>query len=101
MKVENAFEVPCDPDGVIMVVGDDDTSHAQYLATAVRNHTRSEQHATTIDLAGVTHLGSAAVRVLADAQAHADENAIAVALSAPPGSDFPDELTDTLPPELQ
>jgi serine phosphatase RsbU (regulator of sigma subunit)/anti-sigma regulatory factor (Ser/Thr protein kinase)/anti-anti-sigma regulatory factor len=78
------FEVWVD-DGVVGVTGDVDTRAAPTLAGVLSTRSRAGSQSIDVDLSAVTHLGSAAVSVLAEARQRADRQHTSLTLVAPPG----------------
>jgi serine phosphatase RsbU (regulator of sigma subunit)/anti-sigma regulatory factor (Ser/Thr protein kinase)/anti-anti-sigma regulatory factor len=72
--------------GYIMVIGDVDSTTAGTLDRQIAVESRSGIAPLTIDLSGVTHLGSAGVSALAAARDRASEQGGDCVLIAPPGS---------------
>ncbi|OBH05464.1 PAS domain S-box protein [Mycobacterium sp. E2699] len=72
--------------GHIVVSGDVDTTTASTLDRQIAVESRSGIGSLTIDLSGVTHLGSAGVSALAAARDRAQTQGGALVLVAPPGS---------------
>ncbi|HTY34998.1 SpoIIE family protein phosphatase [Mycobacterium sp.] len=72
--------------GRIVVSGDVDTSTASTLDRQIAVESRSGIGSLTIDLSGVTHLGSAGISALAAARDRAQTQGGAFVLVAPPGS---------------
>lgn len=70
----------------LIVKGDVDNATAPTLGTQIARQSRSGTHPLTVDMASVTHLGSAGLRVLAEAQQRARQNGTELGLVAPPGS---------------
>jgi anti-anti-sigma factor len=73
-------------DGHILVSGDVDATTASTLDRQVAVESRSGIAPLTIDLSGVTHLGSAGVSALAAARDRARRQGGECVLIAPPGS---------------
>ncbi|MCV7232254.1 SpoIIE family protein phosphatase [Mycobacterium branderi] len=84
--VDYEFRTMIDDDGRIVVVGDVDSLTASKLALQISLHSRGGTKPVTVDLSSVTHLGSAGVSTLADAQHQARRNTAECVLIAPPGS---------------
>lgn len=80
------FEMHTEPDGLMIVLGDVDALHAPLLAGRITGESQSATVPLDIDLSAITHLSSAAVRVLADAHALADAQGARITFIAPPGS---------------
>ena len=72
--------------GYIVVIGDVDSNTAATLDRQIAVESRSGIAPLTIDLSGVTHLGSAGVAALAAARDRAREQGGDCVLIAPPGS---------------
>jgi len=72
--------------GYIVVIGDVDSNTAGTLDRQIAVESRSGTAPLTIDLSGVTHLGSAGVSALAAARDRAREQGGECVLIAPPGS---------------
>jgi len=72
--------------GHIVVSGEVDSVTASTLDRQIAVESRSGIAPLTIDLSGVTHLGSAAVSALAAARARARKQGADCVLIAPPGS---------------
>jgi anti-anti-sigma factor len=73
-------------DDRLVVTGDVDNATAPALGTQIARKSRSGTYPLTVDLSAVTHLGSAGLRVLAEALEHARRHRTELALVAPPGS---------------
>lgn len=80
------FDAAVEDDGLIIVVGDVDTSAAAVLAGVLATQSRAGTAPLTVDLSAVTHLGSAAVSVLSQACRRAEAHESTCTLLAPPGS---------------
>ena len=80
------FAVDVNDSGHVVVAGDVDSLTAAALAGQLNNETHAGTASVTIDLTAVTHLGSAAVAVLADACQRANRHQTECTLLAPPGS---------------
>ena len=78
------FDIGVDGD-VVVVVGDVDTHAAPKLAYVLSTRSRAGVQSIDVDLSAVTHLGSAAISVLAEARQSADRQHTAVTLIAPAG----------------
>lgn len=81
-----AFDISVADDGSVVIAGDVDTSAAPTLSGALTTRSRAGTAPVTVDLGAVTHLGSAAVSVLATATRRADQHGTECILIAPPGS---------------
>ncbi|AYE97536.1 PAS domain S-box protein [Mycobacterium paragordonae] len=79
------FEVGTSDDGYIVVVGDVDTLAAPELKEVLSLRSQAGTRSIQVDLSAVTHLGSAAVSVLADAHELAGRHQTACTLVALPG----------------
>lgn len=84
-SVPTTFDVGTSDDDYIVVVGDVDTLAAPELAEALSALSRAGTKSILVDLSAVTHLGSAAVSVLADACERADRQHTMCTLVAVPG----------------
>ncbi|MFV8319833.1 SpoIIE family protein phosphatase [Mycobacterium sp. 23] len=79
------FEVGTSEDGYIVVIGDVDTLAAPELKEVLSVRSQAGTRSIQVDLSAVTHLGSAAVSVLADACELAGRQSAACTLIALPG----------------
>lgn len=73
-------------DGAVMVAGEVDSATASVLAGQIAAYSRSGTLPLTVDLSAVTHLGSAAISVLADARERAHRQGAELRLIASPGT---------------
>ncbi|SIS04925.1 anti-anti-sigma factor [Williamsia sterculiae] len=80
------FHIDFDDDGELVVCGDVDALHAPTLAGRIIGQSRSGTRALRVDLSAVTYLGSAGLRMLAEARAQARRQDSDLILIAPPGS---------------
>ncbi|WP_422742846.1 SpoIIE family protein phosphatase [Mycobacterium sp. WMMD1722] len=83
--VDHAFTIAVDEPGTITLGGDIGPGDADTLAAAIAAQSRAGTRPLWIDLRAVTHLGSSAVAVLAEARAHAHHNQTPFTLHATPG----------------
>ncbi|MFN8089065.1 MAG: SpoIIE family protein phosphatase [Mycobacterium sp.] len=81
----DAFSV-LEADGVVCVAGEVDSATSPVLAGQIAAFSRSGTLSLTIDLNAVTHLGSAAISVLADARERAHRHGTELRLLASPGT---------------
>lgn len=72
--------------GAVMVTGEVDSATSSVLAGQITAFSRSGTRSLTIDLNAVTHLGSAAISVLADARERAHRQGTELHLAASPGT---------------
>jgi anti-anti-sigma factor len=73
-------------DDRLVVTGDVDNATAPTLGAQIARKSRSGTYPLTVDLSSVTHLGSAGLRVLAEALERGSRHGTELALVAPPGS---------------
>jgi anti-anti-sigma factor len=73
-------------DDRLVVTGDVDNATAPTLGAQIARKSRSGTYPLTVDLSSVTHLGSAGLRVLAEALERGRRHGTELALVAPPGS---------------
>ena len=85
-RVSSEFVSLIDDAGRIIVSGDVDSTTASTLDRQIAVESRSGLAPLTIDLSGVTHLGSAGVSALAAARERARRQGGECVLMAPPGS---------------
>ena len=85
-SAEFAFAVAVDEPGLVTLRGDIGTPDATALASAIAAQSRAGTRPLWIDLRAVTHLGSSAVAVLAEALERAQLNQTTCTLQAAPGS---------------
>src|SRR5207302_3816252 len=85
-RVASEFVSLIDDAGRIIVSGDVDSTTASTLDRQIAVESRSGLAPLTIDLSGVTHLGSAGVSALAAARERARRQGSECVLIAPPGS---------------
>ncbi|MDP7725291.1 SpoIIE family protein phosphatase [Mycobacterium sp. TY814] len=85
VSAPTTFDVGTSEDGYIVVVGDVDTLAAPELREVLSVRSRAGTRSIQVDLSAVTHLGSAAVSVLADACDLADRQRTTCTLVAVPG----------------
>jgi len=83
---EYAFAIAVEEPGTITLRGDIGTHDAETLAAAITAQSRAGTRPLWIDLGAVTHLGSSAVAVLAEALERARHSQTAYTLQAPAGS---------------
>lgn len=79
------FDVVVETDGVVLVAGDVDTAAAPVLAEVLAARGLTGAAGLTIDVSAATHLGSAAISVLARACYISAERGTTCTLVAPPG----------------
>jgi anti-anti-sigma factor len=73
-------------DGYLIITGDVDNETAPSLATQISRQSRSGTFPLTVDLEPVTHMGSAGLRVLAEALERSRQHDTELGLIAPPGT---------------
>jgi anti-anti-sigma factor len=73
-------------DGSLVITGDVDNETAPSLAAQISRQSRSGTFPLSVDLARVTHLGSAGLRVLAEALERSRQHDTELGLIAPPGT---------------
>lgn len=83
---EYAFTVTVVEPGHLALRGDVGPQDTDALTAAIAAQSRAGTRSLCIDLSAVTHLGSTAVAVLAEAQERAANNETPYSLQAPPGS---------------
>ncbi|MBO0681238.1 SpoIIE family protein phosphatase [Mycolicibacterium sp. S2-37] len=82
---EYAFAIAVDEPGTITLRGDIGTGDAETLAAAIASQSRAGTRPLWIDLRAVTHLGSSAVAVLAEARERAQHNQTPFTMQVSPG----------------
>lgn len=83
---EYAFTVTVVEPGHLALGGDIGFQDSEALAAAIAAQSRAGTRPLCVDLSAVTHLGSSAVAVLAEAMERAAQNQTPCALQTPPGS---------------
>ena len=73
-------------DGFLVITGDVDNETAPSLAAQISRQSRSGTFPLSLDLSPVTHLGSAGLRVLAEALERSRQHDTELGLIAPPGT---------------
>jgi anti-anti-sigma factor len=73
-------------DGSMLITGDVDNETASSLATQISRQSRSGTFPLSLDLSPVTHMGSAGLRVLAEALERSRQHDTELGLIAPPGT---------------
>jgi len=80
------FSVEVVGDGHLVIAGDVDSAAAPTLEARISRQSRSGVTSLRIDLSSVTHMGSAGLRVLAEALERSRQRGTAIDFIAPPGS---------------
>ncbi len=80
------FSVDVVGDGHLVIRGDVDSAAAPDMEARISRQSRSGVTSLRIDLSSVTHMGSAGLRVLAEALERSRQRGTALDLIAPPGS---------------
>jgi anti-anti-sigma factor len=73
-------------DGILVITGDVDNETAPSLAAKISRQSRSGTFSLSLDLSPVTHMGSAGLRVVAEALERSRQHDTELGLIAPPGT---------------